>query len=63
MFMDSRTCLQVIEPNWHVMHNRLQTAKSIDEVWSSSYRNSCLHLKQRKKKCLAEKKNATYWTF
>ncbi|BBH07167.1 Spc97 / Spc98 family of spindle pole body component [Prunus dulcis] len=22
---------QVIEPNWHVMHNRLQTAKSIDE--------------------------------
>ncbi|KAK9281856.1 hypothetical protein L1049_004762 [Liquidambar formosana] len=23
---------QVLEPNWHVMHNRLQTAKSIDEV-------------------------------
>lgn len=23
---------EVIEPNWHVMHNRLQTAKSIDEV-------------------------------
>ncbi|KAL0340821.1 UNVERIFIED_CONTAM: Gamma-tubulin complex component 2 [Sesamum radiatum] len=23
---------QVIEPNWHVLHNRLQTAKSIDEV-------------------------------
>ncbi|KAK4403809.1 Gamma-tubulin complex component 2 [Sesamum angolense] len=22
----------VIEPNWHVLHNRLQTAKSIDEV-------------------------------
>ncbi|KAK6144947.1 hypothetical protein DH2020_021767 [Rehmannia glutinosa] len=22
----------VLEPNWHVMHNRLQTAKSIDEV-------------------------------
>ncbi|KAH7542231.1 hypothetical protein FEM48_Zijuj02G0051500 [Ziziphus jujuba var. spinosa] len=25
-------CYQVLEPNWHVMHNRLQTAKSIDEV-------------------------------
>ncbi|KAK3034140.1 hypothetical protein RJ639_033483 [Escallonia herrerae] len=24
--------LLVLEPNWHVMHNRLQTAKSIDEV-------------------------------
>lgn len=23
---------EVLEPNWHVMHNRLQTAKSIDEV-------------------------------
>ncbi|OWM86160.1 hypothetical protein CDL15_Pgr010984 [Punica granatum] len=23
---------KVLEPNWHVMHNRLQTAKSIDEV-------------------------------
>ncbi|KAL0403400.1 UNVERIFIED_CONTAM: Gamma-tubulin complex component 2 [Sesamum radiatum] len=23
---------QVIEPNWHVLHNRLQTAKSIDET-------------------------------
>ncbi|GMP47081.1 hypothetical protein CsSME_00015003 [Camellia sinensis var. sinensis] len=23
---------QVLEPNWHVMHNRLQTAKSIDDV-------------------------------
>lgn len=23
---------EVIEPNWHVMHGRLQTAKSIDEV-------------------------------
>lgn len=23
---------EVIEPNWHVMHSRLQTAKSIDEV-------------------------------
>ncbi|KAK6144930.1 hypothetical protein DH2020_021750 [Rehmannia glutinosa] len=23
---------QVLEPNWHAMHNRLQTAKSIDEV-------------------------------
>ncbi|KAL2249191.1 gamma-tubulin complex component 2 [Sesamum indicum] len=23
---------EVIEPNWHVLHNRLQTAKSIDEV-------------------------------
>ncbi|KAK9919208.1 hypothetical protein M0R45_027818 [Rubus argutus] len=22
----------VLEPNWHVMHNRLQTTKSIDEV-------------------------------
>ncbi|CAL5385049.1 unnamed protein product [Camellia sinensis] len=22
----------VLEPNWHVMHNRLQTAKSIDDV-------------------------------
>lgn len=28
--------LQVLEPNWHVMHNRLDTAKSIDEVWPSS---------------------------
>lgn len=26
---------QVLEPNWHVMHNRLQSAKSIDEVKSS----------------------------
>ncbi|KAE8009823.1 hypothetical protein FH972_006235 [Carpinus fangiana] len=25
-------CSQVLEPNWHIMHNRLQTAKSIDEV-------------------------------
>ncbi|THG21266.1 hypothetical protein TEA_028071 [Camellia sinensis var. sinensis] len=25
-------CVVVLEPNWHVMHNRLQTAKSIDEV-------------------------------
>ncbi|XP_022938955.1 gamma-tubulin complex component 2-like isoform X1 [Cucurbita moschata] len=23
---------EVLEPNWHVMHNRIQTAKSIDEV-------------------------------
>ncbi|KAM6577600.1 hypothetical protein CsatB_029437 [Cannabis sativa] len=23
---------EVLEPNWHVMHNRLQSAKSIDEV-------------------------------
>ncbi|XP_028056581.1 uncharacterized protein LOC114260629 isoform X2 [Camellia sinensis] len=23
---------EVLEPNWHVMHNRLQTAKSIDDV-------------------------------
>eukprot|EP00262_Sarcandra_glabra_P005396 TRINITY_DN16927_c0_g1_i2.p1 TRINITY_DN16927_c0_g1~~TRINITY_DN16927_c0_g1_i2.p1 ORF type:complete len:676 (-),score=109.98 TRINITY_DN16927_c0_g1_i2:217-2073(-) len=23
---------EVLEPNWHLMHNRLQTAKSIDEV-------------------------------
>ncbi|KAL5767132.1 hypothetical protein ACOSQ2_013915 [Xanthoceras sorbifolium] len=23
---------EVLEPNWHAMHNRLQTAKSIDEV-------------------------------
>ncbi|XP_073027591.1 gamma-tubulin complex component 2-like isoform X2 [Primulina eburnea] len=23
---------EVLEPNWHVMHNKLQTAKSIDEV-------------------------------
>ncbi|CAM8888611.1 unnamed protein product [Rhodiola kirilowii] len=23
---------EVIEPNWHIMHSRLQTAKSIDEV-------------------------------
>ncbi|EPS65043.1 tubulin gamma complex-associated protein, partial [Genlisea aurea] len=23
---------EVIEPSWHIMHNRLQTAKSIDEV-------------------------------
>ncbi|KAH6757482.1 Spc97 / Spc98 family of spindle pole body component [Perilla frutescens var. hirtella] len=23
---------EVLEPNWHIMHNRLQTAKSIDEV-------------------------------
>ncbi|KAF7143680.1 hypothetical protein RHSIM_Rhsim05G0167600 [Rhododendron simsii] len=23
---------EVLEPNWHVMHNRLKTAKSIDEV-------------------------------
>ncbi|KAL8171878.1 hypothetical protein V2J09_023682 [Rumex salicifolius] len=23
---------QVLEPNWHMMHNRLQSAKSIDEV-------------------------------
>lgn len=23
---------EVLEPNWHVMHNRVQTAKSIDEV-------------------------------
>ncbi|KAJ0766577.1 putative gamma-tubulin complex component protein [Helianthus annuus] len=24
--------LQVLEPNWHVMHNKLENAKSIDEV-------------------------------
>jgi hypothetical protein len=23
---------QVLEPNWHLMHDRLQTARSIDEV-------------------------------
>lgn len=23
---------QVLEPNWHVMHTKLQRAKSIDEV-------------------------------
>lgn len=23
---------QVLEPNWHLMHDRLRTAKSIDEV-------------------------------
>ncbi|KAI4369623.1 hypothetical protein MLD38_018046 [Melastoma candidum] len=23
---------EVLEPNWHVMHNKLQTAKSVDEV-------------------------------
>ncbi|GMP21771.1 hypothetical protein CsSME_00000065 [Camellia sinensis var. sinensis] len=27
---------QVLEPNWHVMHNRLQTAKSIDDVYMHS---------------------------
>ncbi|KAG8390704.1 hypothetical protein BUALT_Bualt01G0111200 [Buddleja alternifolia] len=37
---------QVIEPNWHVMHNRLQTAKSIDEV--IQYHNFFLE------KCLRE---------
>ncbi|KAH7511156.1 hypothetical protein FEM48_ZijujUnG0037300 [Ziziphus jujuba var. spinosa] len=30
-FLDSHV-IAVLEPNWHVMHNRLQTAKSIDEV-------------------------------
>ncbi|KAK2974294.1 hypothetical protein RJ640_016780, partial [Escallonia rubra] len=29
---DSEYTIKVLEPNWHVMHNRLQTAKSIDEV-------------------------------
>ncbi|KAB1203437.1 Gamma-tubulin complex component 2 [Morella rubra] len=28
----SAPCSQVLEPNWHIMLNRLQTAKSIDEV-------------------------------
>lgn len=31
----SEHCFQVLEPNWHVMHDRLQTAKSIDEVSTS----------------------------
>ncbi|XP_022887329.1 gamma-tubulin complex component 2 [Olea europaea var. sylvestris] len=37
---------EVLEPNWHVMHNRLQTAKSIDEV--IQYHNFFLE------KCLRE---------
>lgn len=24
--------LQVLEPNWHVMHDRLQSTRSVDEV-------------------------------
>ncbi|KAI8000020.1 Gamma-tubulin complex component 2 [Camellia lanceoleosa] len=31
---------QVLEPNWHVMHNRLQTAKSIDDVYIFKPSNS-----------------------
>ncbi|XP_028101376.1 gamma-tubulin complex component 2-like isoform X1 [Camellia sinensis] len=37
---------EVLEPNWHVMHNRLQTAKSIDDV--IEYHNFFLE------KCLRE---------
>ncbi|XP_028127483.1 gamma-tubulin complex component 2-like isoform X2 [Camellia sinensis] len=39
-------CVEVLEPNWHVMHNRLQTAKSIDDV--IEYHNFFLE------KCLRE---------
>ncbi|KAF5951040.1 hypothetical protein HYC85_013033 [Camellia sinensis] len=38
--------LLVLEPNWHVMHNRLQTAKSIDDV--IEYHNFSLE------KCITE---------
>ena len=38
---------QVLEPNWHIMHSRLQTAKSIDEVWSS-FTNMFISHSQRK---------------
>ncbi|KAJ0080147.1 hypothetical protein Patl1_23964 [Pistacia atlantica] len=31
-FYPEKKDITVIEPNWHVMHSRLQTAKSIDEV-------------------------------
>ncbi|XP_028117699.1 gamma-tubulin complex component 2-like, partial [Camellia sinensis] len=37
---------EVLEPNWHVMHNRLQTAKSIDDV--IEYHNFSLE------KCITE---------
>lgn len=33
----SAPCSQVLEPNWHIMLNRLQTAKSIDEVLFSFF--------------------------
>ncbi|KAG5527744.1 hypothetical protein RHGRI_028624 [Rhododendron griersonianum] len=32
IFIDFSTVKFILEPIWHVMHNRLKTAKSIDEV-------------------------------
>ncbi|KAL0647679.1 hypothetical protein Bca4012_045970 [Brassica carinata] len=32
IILHSRFSLQVLEPNWHVMHDRLQSTRSVDEV-------------------------------